>query len=556
MKRLICFLSAFLSINFAYSQTDFSTHFSERLWLNGTFGELRYNHFHAGLDISTKREIGIPVYAPADGTVNRIKVSPFGYGKALYIRHNDGHTTVYGHLSSYAGAIEKYVKTHQYEEQSFAVELFPLLDELPVKKGDLIAYTGNTGGSGGPHLHFEVRDTSTEDILNPLQFGLDTLVRDSQNPKLNGVRVYPIGENAVVNGLEKPFELDIKRTDDGSYVAQPVYTDGKVGFAVDSYDTAENSYAKYGLYSLEQKVNGKTNFLMIFDRFAFSESHFINQFIDYAFSAETSRTYQKTFYQGDFDLQILKKQTHQGIIEPESGKTYNVNIVMKDYFGNTTEVNIPLIYKEQQKVSVEKSGKYIDYLRDYILEENNISVRWDANTFYQDVYLDIDFEQNKLQLHRDNIPLQKDITIRFDLSDEPSINKEKAFIGRVDGGKTRFYKAWKPNENIFQIRTKNLGTYQIVEDSVSPTVEWASAKKEFEETDQITVKIQDDLSGIDTYEGFINDKWALFEYDYKTKELVHHLSDGVVHKGTNKLLIKVADNVGNNTIFETEFDVK
>ena len=556
MKRLICFLSAFLSINFAYSQTDFSTHFSERLWLNGTFGELRYNHFHAGLDISTKREIGIPVYAPADGTVNRIKVSPFGYGKALYIRHNDGHTTVYGHLSSYAGAIEKYVKTHQYEEQSFAVELFPLLDELPVKKGDLIAYTGNTGGSGGPHLHFEVRDTSTEDILNPLQFGLDTLVRDSQNPKLNGVRVYPIGENAVVNGLEKPFELDIKRTDDGSYVAQPVYTDGKVGFAVDSYDTAENSYAKYGLYSLEQKVNGKTNFLMIFDRFAFSESHFINQFIDYAFSAETSRTYQKTFYQGDFDLQILKKQTHQGIIEPESGKTYNVNIVMKDYFGNTTEVNIPLIYKEQQKVSVEKSGKYIDYLRDYILEENNISVRWDANTFYQDVYLDIDFEQNKLQLHRDNIPLQKDITIRFDLSDEPSINKEKAFIGRVDGGKTRFYKAWKPNENIFQIRTKNLGTYQIVEDSVSPTVEWASAKKEFEETDQITVKIQDDLSGIDTYEGFINDKWALFEYDYKTTELVHHLSDGVVHKGTNKLLIKVADNVGNNTIFETEFDVK
>lgn len=556
MKKLIGFLGVLLPISFAYSQTDFSTHFPERLWLNGTFGELRYNHFHAGLDISTKREIGLPVYAPADGTVNRIKVSPFGYGNALYVKHNDGHTTVYGHLSSYAGAIEKYVKTHQYEEQSFAIELFPLLDELPVKKGDLIAYTGNTGGSGGPHLHFEVRDTSTEDILNPLHFGLDTLVKDSQNPKLNGLRVYPIGDESVVNGISKPFELDIKRLEDGSYLAQQVYTDGKVGFAIDSYDTAENSYAKYGLYSLEQKVNGKTNFLIVFDRFAFSESHFINQFIDYAFYAETSRKYQKAFYQGDFDLQLLKMQTNQGVVEPEPEKTYNVNIIMKDYFGNTTEVNIPVIYKEQQKVPEEKSGKYIDYLRDYILEENNISVRWDANTFYHDVYLDIGFEQNKLQLHRDNIPLQKNITIRFDLSDEPSINKEKAFIGRVDGGRTRFYKAWKPNENIFQIRTKNLGNYQIIEDSIPPMIEWMSAKKEFEQTDKITVKIQDDLSGIDTYEGFINDKWALFEYDYKTKELVHHLSDGIVHIGTNKLLIKVADNVGNNTIFETEFDVK
>src|SRR5690606_28216070 len=128
---------------------------------------------------------------------------------------------------------------------------------------------------------------------------------------------------------------------------------------------------------------------------------------------------QKTFYQGDFDLQLLKMQMNQGVVEPEPEKTYNVNIIMKDYFGNTTEVNIPVIYKEQQKVPEEKSGKYIDYLRDYILEENNISVRWDANTFYHDVYLDIDFEQNKLQLHRDNIPLQKNITIRFDLSDEP-----------------------------------------------------------------------------------------------------------------------------------------
>lgn len=556
MKKLVCFLTALLPFYFAYSQTDFSSHFSDKLFLNGTFGELRYNHFHAGLDISTNRKTGQPIYAPADGTVNRIKVSPLGYGKALYIKHNDGYTTVYGHLENYAGAIGKYVKTNQYDKESYEIELFPLLNELPVKKGDLIAYSGNTGGSGGPHLHFEVRDTSTEDILNPLDFGLDSLVDDSQNPKLNGVRVYPIGDGAVVNGIAQPFELTIKRTADGSYLAQPVYANGKVGFAIDSYDTAENSYAKYGLYSLEQKVNGKTNFLMVFDRFAFNESHFINQFVDYSFYNETSRKYQQTFFQGDFNLQLLKKHTNQGIIEPEPGRTYNVNIAMKDYSGNTTELNIPLIYKEQQSIPVENDGKYIDYLRDYILEEGNVTISWEANTFYDDAYLDLHFEKDRVKLHRDNIPLQKNITIRFDMSDNSEINKEKAFIGRVDNGKVKFYKTWKSNKNMFQIRTKNLGTYEIVEDLIPPTIEWASENKEFEKKGKLVVKIDDDLSGIDTYEGFINDKWALFEYDYKTQELIHHLADGVAHEGTNNLLIKVADNVGNNTIFETEFVVK
>ncbi len=556
MKNLFAILTTFLSINCCFSQSDFSQYFSERLWLNGTFGELRYNHFHAGLDISTKRQVGMPIYAPADGVVNRIKVSSFGYGRALYIKHDDGYTTVYAHLLHYADSIEKYVKNKQYEQEKFEIELFPLLGELPVKKGELIAYSGNTGGSGGPHLHFEIRDTSTEDILNPLNFGLDQLVQDNESPKLNGVRVYPIGDSAVVNGTTLPFELTIKRTADGSYLSQPVYTDAKVGFAVDSYDTAQNSYAKYGLYSLEQQVNGKTTFLMEFDRFAFHESNVINQFIDYGFYTDTSRKFQKTFFEGDFDLRMLKTQINQGIITPEEGRTYNVRLVMKDYFGNATTLNIPLIYQKQPVVEVKpKAGKYVDYLRDYILEDKNVSVSWDANTFFHDVHLDLQFDNNYLQLHQDNIPLQKNIIIRMDMSKDTIINLEKAFIGRIDGRKIKHYSTWKTDANVFQIRTKNLGTYKVVEDVDPPTIHWASASKSFKPSDYLVVTIDDTLSGIDTYQGFINGEWALFAYDYKTNELVHHLKDGIAKPGNNNLMIKVADNVGNNATFETEFVV-
>ena len=556
MKKFVCSLLSLFIGQFSYAQIDLSEYFSNELLLNGTFGELRYNHFHAGLDISTKRKIGVPIYAPADGVVNRIKVSPFGYGKALYVKHNDEITTVYAHLDAYAGEIARYVKANQYESQSFDIELFPVMDELTVKKGDLIGYSGNTGGSGGPHLHFEVRDTFSEDILNPLDYGLDKLVNDTQSPKLNGIRVYPLGENGKVNDVSTPFELTIKRTEDGSYLAQAVYTDAEIGFAVNTYDTAENSYAKYGLYSLEQKVNGKTNYLLIFDRFGFNESHFINQLVDYSFFVETSNRYQKTFFQGDFNLRMLKSNVNQGIIKPEKDNAYNVNIAMKDYFGNTTQVNIPVIYKEQQKTESEEQGKYIDYLRDYILEENNVTISWDANTFYQDALLDFQTDNNYVKLHQDNIPLQKNITIRFDLSNDTLINQEKAFIGRINNGKVRHYSTWKTNQQVFQIRTKNLGTYQIFEDFDPPSIDWISDKDEFDKTETLVAKISDELSGVATYVGWINNKWALFEYDYKTKELFHHLKDGIAEEGINNLLIKVEDNVGNSTIFETEFVVR
>jgi len=189
------------------------------LILSGSFGELRSNHFHSGLDIKTQQRTGLPVYAPADGYVSRIKVGHYGYGKALYIKHPNGYSTVYAHLERYAGKIQDYVKKQQYRKESYEIELFPKADLLPVYKGDLIGYSGNTGSSGGPHLHFEIRDASSRP-MNPMLFGLD--VPDTRRPLLNSVMVYPVGDSAHVDQRRSRKRLKLTPLGNGSYKAETI----------------------------------------------------------------------------------------------------------------------------------------------------------------------------------------------------------------------------------------------------------------------------------------------------------------------------------------------
>ena len=203
-------LFVFLICGSIYSQNQYPTdYFALPLdiptQLSGNFGELRPNHFHAGFDFKTQKKEGLNVFASANGYVSRIKISTFGYGKAIYITHPNGFTTVYGHLKSLNPAIDTYLRKIQYKEKSYEVDLYLKPNQLPIKKGEIIALSGNTGGSDGPHLHFEIRDSETEKILNPLLFGFDTVIKDSQRPIVTGVLVYPLDENTVINKSKNPF---------------------------------------------------------------------------------------------------------------------------------------------------------------------------------------------------------------------------------------------------------------------------------------------------------------------------------------------------------------
>src|SRR5699024_1283539 len=218
------------------------------LYLAGNFGELRANHFHSGLDIKTKQRTGLDVLAAADGYVSRIKVSWYGYGRALYIQHPNGYTTVYGHLKDFAPKIRKYIRKQQYAQESYTIQLFPEKGDLPVKQGEVIALSGESGGAGGPHLHFEIRD-SQQRPMNPLAFGIS--IKDHRPPAIQGLYVYPSGKLAHVNKSAKRQKLHIRKRKDGTYATKPIKAYGKLGFGISALDYMDGSANTDGIYEIQ-----------------------------------------------------------------------------------------------------------------------------------------------------------------------------------------------------------------------------------------------------------------------------------------------------------------
>lgn len=543
------FIVFFFSNVFGQSNFEqFSVPIKIPLLVAGTFGELRPNHFHAGVDFSANYKIGDPIYAPADGVVNRIKVSSFGYGKALYVKHTNGFTTVYGHLSAYNDTITSYVTNQQFKLNQFEVELFPLASELPVKKGDVIGYIGNTGGSGGPHLHFEIRNTKTEHVLNPLFYALSSAVTDTEQPIINGVYVYPLTNQTIINNTNTFFEVALNKTNN-AYRSDIIQANGILGFGINTHDTQNNSRGKNGIFKIVTYLNGIKNFEVVFDEFAFDESKYLNQYIDYKYYKQSGNRVQKLFIVNDLPLNFIKTNKNNGKITVDNTQDLNYKIEVYDVHNNKQTIEIPIKYTNVTPIETPKpSGKFIDYLKDYAFQDKNVSVEWDARTFFEDVYMDINFIENGIVLHKDEYPVQKNINIKI-LVPENYPNKAQTFIGKLNGNKVKYIETWK-RDNDFRIRTKELGTYQLVQDTVAPVITFTSTNKTFNPTDELVFEIEDHLSGIGTYNGFLNNQWVLFEYDYKTKKIFHKLSHKKFNSGTNTLRLEVTDRVGNNTTFE------
>ncbi|WP_430613657.1 M23 family metallopeptidase [Flavobacterium sp. JP2137] len=559
------FLLVLLASSWCFAQNYPKDYFSSPLKIDlipsGTFGELRNNHFHAGLDIRTQQRIGLPIYAPADGTVSRIKVSTFGYGKALYINHPGGYTTVYGHLNAYNQPIGDFVRNQQYAAKKFEIELFPRAGELRVKKGELIGFTGNTGGSGGPHLHYEFRDTKTEKIINPLHFGPRDMVKDSQSPIVNGLLVYPIGDQAVVNQSQKPVALTLTKQQDGSFLTNAVRGVGNIGFAVNAYDKSDINSGNNGIYAMETFLNGAAFYSYQFDTFAFDESRFVNALIDYERYIKTKQRFQKLFFSKPYGLSLIRAANKgNGQLSLAAAGSWSYRIEISDFNKNKTIIHVPIDYAEEAvvvKETREKTDLFIQAERDYIFERENVVVEFPANVFYDDFYLKLAVKDQVLQLHDETVALHKNITIKFDLTNAKGINLEKAFIGRVSNGKKEYFTTQKKN-GVFSIRTRDFGQYQIFEDAVAPQITKPNfvTGAELDRTKKLVFSVSDALSGMGQIEAFINDKWVLMDYDYKTNLIEHALSDGVATTGKNDIKIIATDRMGNTATFESYFFIK
>ena len=541
----------------SYPKDYFSPPLDIPLTLSGNFGELRPNHFHTGFDFKTNGKEGYTVYACADGYVSRIKISATGYGKAIYITHPNGYTTVYGHLKCALGAIETKIKTTQYKEQSFEIELYLKPDELPVKKGDLIALTGNTGSSEGPHLHFEIRNTITEKIINPLFFGFDQQIPDKKKPVVSSLVAFPVNDSSVVNQSKRPVNLSLSLQADGSYIAEKVLANGKIGFGIVATDYDNVSYNQNGIYKAQLIANGKTIFEYLFDEMSFDEGRYINAFIDYARYKKLKQRVQKLFAINPYPLSNIKTINNQGIIDVHSVFNQLFRIDVSDYHNNIVSIYIPVSYSDKAaSISPEetKTRYFVKYDRDNLFEKNNVSVFFPARTFYSNFYLNFDVKDTILSLHDDTVPVHSNYTISYDASTLSEEELKKTFIGTINGKKIS-YLFTKLEGTILSAKTKTLGQFQLVTDVNPPKInieksienKWVTHKK------QIQLTLSDDLSGIKTYNGYLNDRWVLFEYDAKTNTLTHNFEANYLVEGKNVLKVIVADNVGNSSIFETHF---
>ncbi len=526
------------------------------LILAGTFGELRSNHFHAGIDIKTQQRQGLPIYAIGDGTITRIKVSLYGYGKVLYIAHPNGYTSVYGHLQKFGPEIEQYVKNIQYQKKAYEIQVFPDYGEVKVKKGDIIAYSGNTGGSAGPHLHFEIRSSVSEKPTNPLLYGFE--VRDATNPVLNKVFAYPLSNDAQVNQSKNKSELAFSKQKDGSFLAEKVNALGTIGFGFIGFDRQDMAANKNGIYSVQLLVNGEIYTEYDFETFSFGETRYINTLVDYDHYGKYRQKIQQCFLTPGNRLKIYNVLKNDGKITIKEGMSYSVELLLKDLEGNLTKIVIPVEgVKEPVKINKEilKTDHYVIAKKPNNYDLGAAKVYFPENTFYKDFYIDLQKGKDTVTIHNSRVPAHRKFTITFDASKYSNEDRKKMFIARLDKKLKPNYTSTYKRGNTFTTKTRNLGTYTLAKDTIAPKVRALNFKEKqwLNNYKYLRIHISDNLSGIDTYSAKINGQWILMEYESKKNTLTYNFADKTFSEKQYDLELVVTDNVGNSTTFKRTF---
>lgn len=518
------------------------------LVLAGNFAELRNNHFHAGLDLKTQQREGIPIRSVADGYVSRIKVSPWGYGKVIYITHPNQTTTVYAHLQKFSGPIETFVKKEQYEAESYEIERFLTPEQLPVTQGMLIGLSGNTGSSAAPHLHFEIRDTPSADPLNPAALGIR--INDQTPPMIQQLWLYEPWKN--LDQIKKR-QIPMQLPQQGSWIASEVRISGPSALGVAGFDRQDGAANRNGIYGYRVKLGDRVLYEKTHQRFSFSDDAKFNYLIDYP-QYQKNRTMVRWLFapddqkQGWFTLAINQRDT--------------LHLEVWDLNGNMTHGKIPVLGTVADRgISPPWSDAtapqgHVTILPDqpWQYQSGNWQINIPQHAFFEKTALLVAEKKSGILIGNPQIPLAKSIGIRQSMDSIPEHRKPFASLMRITEKGGRVFVPTTRKDNELSTWTKILGHYQVGFDSIPPSIQPKNfvRQQKLPFFNFLTFKISDVGSGIQSYRGTINGKWMLLAYEPKKAQLTYDADHLVDAPGVYEIRLEVTDQVGNQSVFSTQ----